>query len=88
MPVPEPSNAVACAPFATTIRLGHAVRRLRERRGLSRADTCLRAGIALGTLASVERGDVRRRPPHVLDRIARVLDTTVEGLRALAAAEP
>jgi transcriptional regulator with XRE-family HTH domain len=49
------------------------------------AETSLRAGIAVATLRSIERGDVRKRPRRVLEWLATTLDTTVDGLRELAA---
>lgn len=69
------------------VRLGHAVRGRREALGLSRAQLSLRAGIAVGTLRSIERGDARRRPRRVLEWLAQTLHTTTDGLRELAEAQ-
>lgn len=68
-----------------SVRLGRAARRRREFLGLSKTETSHRAGIAPGTLRSIERGDTRRRPKQVLKRLADTLG--VHDLRELAAAE-
>lgn len=81
--VPEYSQARR--PLTLSLRLGHAVRRRRQALGLTKAETTLRAGIAPGTLRSIERGDERRRPRAVLERLALALG--VNDLRVLAAAE-
>jgi transcriptional regulator with XRE-family HTH domain len=68
-----------------SLRLGHAVRRRRETLGLSKTEAALLACIALGTLRSIERGDQRRRPRCVLERLARVLG--VDDVRELVVTE-
>lgn len=68
-----------------SVRLGRAARRRRESLGMSKTETSHRAGIARNTLRSIERGDTRRRPPAVLERLAHTLG--VHDLRELAAAE-
>jgi transcriptional regulator with XRE-family HTH domain len=68
-----------------SMRLGYAARRRRTALGLTRLEASRRAGIALGTLKSIERGEARRRTHHVLKQLACALE--VNDLDELAAAE-
>ena len=66
--------------MAAPKRVGHIVRELRERRGLSLDALAERASIARSMLVLLEGGQGAKPPRAILQRIARVLNVHVDQL--------
>ena len=65
-----------------SLLLGRTIARARQEAGLTQKELCRRTGLSYSTLTKIERGVIQTPSVFTIARIARITNTSVEGLLA------